>query len=809
MKKNFYDMLKSDAPVVMDGAMGTVLFARGLTAGENPELKNITDPDLVRSVHADYAAAGAEIIYTDTFGANPEKLPDGANAENIIRAAVENARASAADALIALDIGPIGRLTEPAGTLKFDEAYEIFRRQAAAGEKAGCDLIALETFSSLQELRAAVLAVKENTSLPVLATMTFEENGRTFTGTPPSAFALTIGGLGADALGVNCSRGPKALLEVVREIEAYTDLPVVAKPNAGLPDSFGRYDLSPEEFAGQCLKLVQSGVKLIGGCCGTSPEYIAALKAALKGVKVGGRAARVNVLALCSDRKTVLADRPLIVGERLNPTGKKQLKEAYLSGDTGYVTARAAEQEEAGASLLDVNTGVPGADEAELMKTAVTAVNGVSGLPLSIDSSDPAALEAGLRAFPGKALVNSVNGEEASLKAVLPVVKKYGAAVIGLCLDEKGVPASCGRRTEIAAKIIAAAEKSGVARENIVIDCLTLTVSAEQTQAAETLSAVSEVKRRFGVKTALGVSNVSFGLPDRDRISSAFLIGALSAGLDFAIMNPNSAAMAYAFRAYMVLSGFDKGAADYISACTDAEKAAALGLTAFSPSVKTSAAEEKAGLGDDKNRFTRLIVKGIGSVGAETAELLKTHPPLEVVNGFLIPALDEAGRLFEAGKLYLPQLIAAAETAKLGFAEVKRAIEARGEKGITKGTIVMATVKGDVHDIGKNIVKVVLENYGYRVLDLGKNTEIDAVVSAVLKNKIKLLGLSALMTTTVVNMEKTIEAVRSAAPDCKIMVGGAVLTEAYAEKIGADYYAKDANASVRIAKEVFSAFDNA
>ena len=809
MKKSFYDVLKSDVPVIMDGAMGTELFARGLAVGENPELKNVTDPNLVRSVHADYAAAGAEIIYTNTFGANSEKLPDGASSDKIIRIAVENARAAAKDALIALDIGPVGRLTEPAGTLKFDEAYDIFRRQAVAGEKAGCDLVALETFSSLQELRAAVLAVKENTALPVLATMTFEENGRTFTGTPPSAFALTIGGLGSDALGVNCSRGPKALLEVLREIEAYTDLPVVAKPNAGLPDSFGRYDLNAEEFAVQCVKLVESGVKLIGGCCGTSPAYIAALSSALKGVKVGSRAKRVKALALCSDRKTVLADRPLIVGERLNPTGKKQLKEAYLSGDTGYVTARAAEQEEAGASLLDVNTGVPGADEAELMKTAVTAVNGVSGLPLSIDSSDPAALEAGLRAFPGKALVNSVNGEEESLKTVLPVVEKYGAAVIGLCLDEKGVPASSGRRVEIAAKIIAAAEKAGISRENIVIDCLTLTVSAEQAQAAETLSAVSEVKRRFGVKTALWVSNVSFGLPDRDRISSAFLIGALGAGLDFAIMNPNSAAMAYAFRAYMVLSGFDKGAAEYISACTDADKAASLGLTAFSPADKMSSAEEKSGPDGEKNRFTRLIIKGIGSVGAETAELLKAYSPLEVVNGFLIPALDEAGRLFEAGKLYLPQLIAAAEAAKLGFAEVKRVIEANGEKGISKGTIVLATVKGDVHDIGKNIVKVVLENYGYRVLDLGKNAEIDAVADAVVKNDIKLLGLSALMTTTVVNMEKTIKAVRAAAPDCKIMVGGAVLTQAYAQKIGADYYAKDANASVRIAKEVFASFDNA
>ena len=808
MKKSFHQLLSRGTAVIADGAMGTVLFSRGLKTGELPEMLNLNDPGLVRSVHADYVDAGAEIVYTDTFGANAEKLCGKADPGKVIEAAVKIALDAAGEkALVALDLGPTGRLMQPSGTLSFDEAYESFRTQAVAGEKAGCDLVVLETFSSLSELRAAVLAVKENTSLPVMATMTFEKDGRTFTGTPASAFAVTISGLGADAIGVNCSTGPKEMLPVVREIAKYTSLPIVVKPNAGLPDSFGNYDLSAEDFVKETLLLVKAGAVVVGGCCGTTPDFIKKLSAALKGVKPGKRPARTGCTVLCSERKTVNAVRPLIIGERLNPTGKKALKEAYLNGDGGYISARAVEQEEAGADILDINTGVPGADEKELMTTAVKLVTSVTNLPISVDSSDIAALEAGLRNFPGKALVNSVNGEDASLKAVLPLVKKYGAAVVGLCLDEKGVPKDAESRFRIAAKIVDAALKEGIPREDIVIDCLTLTVSAEQSQAVRTLNAIKAVKRKLKVRTVLGVSNISFGLPDRDNLNSAFLISALCAGLDFAIINPNSAAMAYAFRAHAVLFGFDKGATEYIDACVNPEKTAAFGKASAPKTVSVSSGalsrDVKEGT-DEKSAFTRLILKGLDSVRAETAALLTVHSPLEVVNEYLIPALDEVGKRFESGRLFLPQLITAAETAKLGFDEVKKAIEKSGSSAVESGTIVLATVKGDVHDIGKNIVKVVLENYGYRVIDLGKNVEISAVTDAVVKNKIRLLGLSALMTTTVVNMEKTIKEVRKVAPDCKIMVGGAVLTPDYAKKIGADYYAKDANASVRIAKEIFS-----
>ena len=806
--KKFYELLSRGTVVIADGAMGTVLFDRGLKTGELPELLNLSEPALVRSVHADYVAAGAEIIYTDTFGANAEKLCGRATPEKVIEAAVKIALDAVGDkALVALDLGPTGRLMQPSGTLSFDEAYLSFKTQAVAGEKAGCDLVVLETFSSLSELRAAVLAVKENTSLPVMATMTFEKDGRTFTGTPASAFAVTISGLGADAIGVNCSTGPKEMLPVVREIAKYTSLPIVVKPNAGLPDSFGNYGLSADAFVKEAISLVKAGACIVGGCCGTTPDFIRKLSGALKGVKPGKRPARKKCTVLCSERKTVDASRPLIIGERLNPTGKKALKEAYLNGDGGFIAARAVEQEEAGADILDVNTGVPGADEKTLMTTAVNLITSVSNLPLSVDSSDIAALEAGLRNFPGKALVNSVNGEDSSLKAVLPLVKKYGAAVVGLCLDEKGVPKDAESRFRIASKIVDAALKEGIPREDIVIDCLTLTVSAEQSQAKETLKAIKDVKRKLKVKTVLGVSNISFGLPDRDKLNSAFLVSALCAGLDFAIINPNSAAMAYAFKAHAVLFGFDNGAAEYIDACVNPEKTAAFGVVSAPNAVSVvplAAGTDEKENADEKSTFTRLIVKGLDSVRARTAALLTRLSPLEVVNEYLIPALDEVGKRFESGRLFLPQLISAAETAKLGFDEVKKAIEKSGAAAVESGTIVLATVKGDVHDIGKNIVKVVLENYGYRVIDLGKNVEISAVTDAVVKNKIKLLGLSALMTTTVVNMEKTIREVKKVAPDCKIMVGGAVLTPEYAQKIGADYYAKDANASVRIAKELFS-----
>lgn len=779
--------------VILDGAMGTTLQRLSLGAGEKPELMNLTSPEVIEGVHAAFVRAGAQLVYTNTFGANREKLGNDAGVAEVVSAAVSIAkRAAGVKAAVALDIGPIGRLTEPSGDLSFDEAYDIFKELVTEGEKAGADAVVFETFSSLTELRAGVLAAKENTDLPVLATMTFEESGRTFLGCSAAAFAITVSGIGVDAIGVNCSLGPKGLVPVVEEICKYTDLPVIVKPNAGLPDENGNYRLSAADFAAECELLCDAGASVLGGCCGTTPEFIAAL-IERKDRLTPKKRERTQKSVLCSATRVVECNRPLIVGERLNPTGKKTLKEAYLSGDEDYIISQALDQADAGASLLDLNVGVPGANECELMKSAVGIVSSVTDLPLSIDSSSPYALETGLRAFSGKALVNSVNGEEKSLSTVLPLVKKYGAAVIGLCLDENGVPKTADGRFEIAKRIVNAAKQYDIPCEDIVIDCLTLTVSAEQNQAAETLKALRRVKEELGVKTALGVSNVSFGLPDRDKISSAFLIAALEAGLDYAIINPNSAAMAYAFRAHAVLRGYDEGASEYITACTDKNMTA---LFNAQKSVTATAIEAKT------DGFTSLIIKGSPLVSSETVRLLNEKTPLEVVNGYLIPALDEVGRLYESGRLFLPQLIKAAETAKLGFNEVKKAIEAAGGSGKSGGTIVLATVRGDVHDIGKNIVKVVLENYGYTVVDLGKSVEVSAVVDAVRRSGARLLGLSALMTTTVAAMEETITAVKAELPYCRIMVGGAVLTEEYAAKIGADYYASDANAAVRIAKEV-------
>ncbi len=797
----FKERLKQNKPIILDGAMGTVLFSKGLETGKSPELLSITDSDLISSVHDEYINAGAEVVYTNTFGANAYKLGSDEKVQEVVSSAVALAKTVANKrAFVALDIGPIGKLFEPSGPLTADEAYNYYKEIAIAGERAGADLVVMETFSSLGELRQGVLAVKENTDLPVVTTMTFERDGRTFTGVSPSAFALTMTGLGVDALGVNCSLGPNAFAPIIREIARYTDLPLVAKPNAGLPNEDGKYTLTPTDFAEQCKEILREGAVVIGGCCGTSPDFIRALcRVVREGVEVN-RAEKIKTLALCSATNTVLADKPLAIGERLNPTGKKRLKEAYLSGDEAYILSQAVEQTEAGASLLDINTGVPGADEKSLMKKAVLTVSSVSPLPLSIDSPSAEALEAGLRAFVGKAIVNSVNGERSSMDKVFPLVKKYGSAVIGLCLDENGVPNSAKKRYEIAERIVREADKYGIARENIIIDCLTLTVSAEPTQAIETLNAIKMVKEGLGVKTALGVSNISFGLPERDYINSAFLVTALSYGLDFAIINPNSSAMAYALRAHAVLFNYDKNAEEYISACTDEDKARLFSVAVKKDNATTSV--EKIEGGDEKKEFTRLIVKGLTSVKERTASLLQNTPALEVVNEYLIPALDEVGRLYEAGKIFLPQLITSAETAKLGFDEVKKAI--KGSDGERVGeTIVLATVKGDIHDIGKNIVKVVLENYGYNIIDLGKNTDIDLVVSTVKEKKVRLVGLSALMTTTVINMEETVKKLKENCPDCAVMVGGAVLTDSYAKKIGADYYAKDANASVSIAKKVF------
>lgn len=771
--------------IFLDGAMGTQLQKKGLKPGENPMTLNITRPDMVEAVYASYARSGSDIITANTFGANAKKLKgSGYGVEEIITAAVGSAKKMADAALVALDMSPIGELLAPLGTLTFDGAYNRFKEQAVAGEKAGADIALIETMTDLNEARAAILAVKENTSLPVFVTMTFEKNGRTFTGCLPESFAAVCSGLGVQALGVNCSLGPGDLKPIIQRLAGATDLPLILKPNAGLPDPMtGEYDIGPEEFASQMADCIEAGVKLVGGCCGTDPDYIKALRLAFESKKYVERETRRGSF-VCSPSKFVEWGRVRVIGERINPTGKKQLKKALVERDMEYVMEEAVRQTEAGADILDINVGIPGIDEPVMMQQTVRAVQSVTNLPLQIDSSNPAALEAGLRAFPGRAIVNSVNGEQSVLDAVLPIVKKYGALVVGLTLDENGIPETAEGRLEIAHRILDAALGYGIRREDVLIDCLTLTVSARQESAGETLRALGMVKEKLGLRTVLGVSNISFGLPNRELVNSGFLTLALKSGLDLPIIDPTSPAMMDTVAVFNLLSGGDAGGEEYIK--------------------RFAAAGERTALpAGGNNSIAAAILKGLPEEAAEiTRGLLGELPELEIINKKLIPALDDVGQRFETGEIFLPQLLSASAAAGAAFDMVKESLAKSGKRPVSGGTIVIATVKGDIHDIGKNIVKVVLENYGYRVIDLGKNVPAKAVVEAVIREKAGLVGLSALMTTTLEGMEETIKALRESGCGCKIMVGGAVLTPAYAEEIGADFYAKDARESAQIAGKV-------
>lgn len=796
VKMDFKTLLNEKEFIILDGAMGTMLQARGLKTGETPEILNIENPELLAEIHSEYIKAGADIIYANTFGANRYKLEkSGRSVEEIIKAGIKNAKKACegTNVLTALDIGPIGQLLEPSGTLSFEEAYDIYKEQVLAGDEA--DLIVFETMTDLYELKAALLAAKENSDKPVICTMTFEENKRTFTGCSVGAMALTLEGLGADAIGVNCSLGPKELYPVVEELCRMTNLPVAVKPNAGLPDPVtNAYNITEEEFALFTEKLVPLGVKLFGGCCGTKPSFISAVKNALKG-KSYVKTAPIIPSACCTPSRTVIIDRPRIIGERINPTGKKRFKEALLAGDTDYILGQAVEQVKGGADILDVNVGTPGIDEKEMMKKVVKAIQSVSDVPLQLDSTNPDVLEAALRVYNGKPVVNSVNGEEKSLKSVLPLVKKYGAAVVGLCLDENGIPKTAEGRFKIAEKILNRALELGIRREDVYIDCLTLTVSAEQEAAMVTLGALERVKNELGLRTVLGVSNISFGLPDRVKISSAFLTMALTKGLDLPIINPNAENMTAAVAAFNVLKGYDKNSMEYI---------ARYGGEGAKPRVPAGETAPKSEIG-----LSYALENGLRSEGKRiTAELLKTADPMTIINDILIPTLDKTGSEFEKGKIFLPQLILTAGAAQSCFEAIKEHYARTGEKSVSKGKIILATVKGDIHDIGKNIVKVLLENYGYEVLDLGKDVPCEAVLECAVRENIRLVGLSALMTTTLASMEETIRLLRENKVDCKIMVGGAVLTPEYAEKIGADFYAKDAKESCDIAKRVFEGIGN-
>ena len=801
------ELFRQSNTILLDGGMGTMLQAAGLKLGARPEELNITDPALIEGIHGQYAAAGSRIVNANTFGASAHKLAGSAyTLEQVITAGIANCKRACAPygALTALDVGPLGELLEPSGTLAFEDAVAEYARIVKAGEAAGADLIFFETYTDLYELKAALLAAKENTHLPILASMSFEAGGRTFTGCTVESFAATARGLGADAVGINCSLGPKEIFPMAKRLaEAVPgNFPVFVKPNAGLPRADGSgYDITPQLFALQMKPYRELHLFAAGGCCGTTPEFIKLLNGTFAGCTPGRPAHRMPSV-LCTPVDTVTVDGITVVGERINPTGKKRFQQALREGDMNYVLEQAVSQAEAGAQILDVNVGAPGVDEPVLMEQVVKALQSVTSLPLQLDSSNVEALARGLRVYNGKPIVNSTNGEPEKLAAILPLCKKYGAAIVGLAIDEKGIQPKAADRVAIARRITEAALAAGIPREDIYIDCLTLTASAQQEDVLATVQALEACKKELGVRTVLGVSNISFGLPCRTYLNTTFLTMAMYAGLDLAIMNPSSEEMMAAVYAYNVLTNRDKQSTKYIERFADRVPASTALAQAAKAAPAANAAE--AELTGPYAALMKAVEKGLkGDAAAHTRTLLAEKQPLEVVDEALIPALDIVGAKYEKGTLFLPQLLQAASAAQSAFEEIKTAIAQKGEGSASKGRIVLATVKGDVHDIGKNIVRVILENYGFEVLDLGRDVPVETVVDTVREKDVHLVGLSALMTTTLKSMEETIAALRAAKLDCKIMVGGAVLTPEYAEKIGADWYAKDAKRSADIAKEFF------
>ena len=769
--------------------MGTMLQKMGMAPGTVPELLNFTRPDWILSIHRAYLSAGSQIIYANTFGANRRKLSrTDRTCAVVISAGVKLAKEAAqgTGALVGLDVGPIGELLEPMGTLTFENAYDVFAEMMEAGAKAGADLVAIETMTDLYETKAALLAAKENTDLPVFVTMSFEASGRTFTGCTAASMAHTLEGLGADAIGVNCSLGPKELLPLIRELRRHTALPLIAKPNAGLPDpEDGHYDLPPEEFAAAMVDLIQAGATLVGGCCGTDERYITALRQTLP--------EKAPVIAvsppplICTPTAHVTLDRVRVIGERVNPTGKKRFQQALLENDLDYIVSVAVQEMDAGADILDVNVGFPGVDEKTMLPRTVKAIQAAVDLPLQLDSVDPAALEAALRVYNGKAAVNSVSGKDESLDAILPIVKKYGAAVVGLTLDETGLPDTAGKRLAIAEKILDRALACGIPRQDVWIDCLTLTVSAQQDQAEETLKAVNTVRTQLGLQTVLGVSNISFGLPNRPLITQTFLIRALHAGLTLPIVNPNQREMMDAVAAFRVLSGEDQQCAAYVARFSQAQAE-----TKAAPSPAASMTLEEA------------ILRGLkADAGRLAKEALQTEAPLALVEQRLIPALDQVGLDYEKGVVFLPQLLSAAQAAQAVFEEIKESLSGQGAEQVVKGKLILATVQGDIHDIGKNIVKTVLQNYGYAVIDLGRDVPPETIVETAVSQHIRVVGLSALMTTTLPAMAETVRLLKLLPDPPFVMVGGAVVTPEYAQSIGADGYAKDARAAAATVRRAF------
>ncbi len=783
-----------------DGGTGTLLQERGLAPGELPETWNLTHREEMTEIHRQYFAAGSDIVLTNTFGANALKYhdPDHDLAE-VIRAAVENVKAAAClgvtdgrEVYAALDMGPTGKLLKPMGDLDFEEAYEAFREAAVAGEQAGADLIHIETMSDTYEVKAAVLAAKENTDLPVFATMIFDEKGKLLTGGDVPSVAALLEGLGVDALGINCGMGPEQMMPILEELLEYTSLPVIVKPNAGLPKQKNGevyYDVEPEEFAGYMEEIVRKGASLIGGCCGTTPAHIRRMT---ERVKASHAFAHRQIpepeeatIVSSYGRAVILGEKPVIIGERINPTGKKRFKQALKEQDLDYILTEGVRQQDQGAHILDVNVGLPDIDEPAMMKKVVTELQSVTSLPLQIDTVDPAALEAALRIYNGKAMVNSVNGKQESMDAIFPLIRKYGGVVVGLTLDENGIPDTAKGRVEIAGRIIREAARYGIPKKDIVIDVLAMTISSDPAGARTTLEALEGVRKTYGVCTVLGVSNISFGLPSRPVINANFYTMALQKGLSAGIINPLSEDMMRSYYAYCALMGYDENCERYIEVYGNQ---APVAPAASARDISLKEAIEK-GLKEEAHR------------GA--LRLLEEKAPLEIINEAMIPALDQVGKGFEKGTLFLPQLLMSADAAKIAFAVLKERMPEQDGPGQKKEKVILATVKGDIHDIGKNIVKVLLENYGFDVIDLGKDVPPQLVAETALREDVRLVGLSALMTTTVVSMEETIRLLREQKPDCKVMVGGAVLNQEYADMIGADFYGKDAMQSVYYTQELF------
>ena len=769
-----------------DGAMGTMLQKNGLKTGELPENMNITHPEVLLKIHKEYLDAGCNVITSNTFGANSLKFD---NVNEIITSAVSLAKESAKnynrDTFVALDMGPVGRLLEPYGDLPFEEAYELYKEQVTAGEKAGADLVLIETMGDLYEIKAAVSAAKENTKLPVLVSMIFDEKGILLTGADIKTAVVTLEGLGVDGIGMNCGLGPDRMLELLKEMQKYSSTPIFIQPNAGLPISVNgktTYNVTPEEFAKKQLEILKNGACALGGCCGTTPEHIKAMIDLCKNEQVT-EIGKKNYTAVSSYSKTVmLTDKPVIIGERINPTGKKLLKEALRNNDTDYIYREGVTQTDAGADILDVNVGLPEIDEPTMMVNAVKGLQSILNTPLQIDTSDTVAMEKALRIYNGKPMINSVNGKEESMNSVFPLVKKYGGVVVCLTLDENGIPETVEGRIAIAEKIISRASEFGIEKKELVFDPLCMTVSTNKDNAKITLECIRRLKYDLGVHTVLGVSNVSFGLPNRELLNSTFFTLAMNNGLSSGIINPKSEMMMNSYYSYCALMGYDVNFENYIGNVTEIKN-----------EVKTDNVDLKTA-----------VIKGLKEQARlETEKELKTKTPFQIIDGILIPALDIVGKNFENNKVFLPGLLMSAETAGVSFEIIKEYLVKNGSETAKKGKIIIATVKGDIHDIGKNIVKVLLENYGYEVLDLGKDVTPQEIVDAVKAHGVKLVGLSALMTTTVPSMEETIKLLKEQTNGVAVMVGGAVLTEEYARMIGADYYGKDAMSSVRIAEKFF------